>query len=68
MIAMPERKWDAGGRLEQNDGILAIQKPFYIDGLAVAGFVMDAGVWQESSGYVKEVDKNLGTSMSGANL
>lgn len=66
LIKKTEREWHILGHLEQSDRVIATEKRFFVDGQEFLGFAEDAQVWQVARGYVREIDRNLCKSNSGA--
>jgi hypothetical protein len=64
LIKETERSWHLTGHLERNDPVLVTLKHFFINGQEFQGFAESSQVWQNSIGYGREIDRNLGKSLS----
>jgi len=64
LIKSTERVWHQEGHLEQGDPVFIQSYDFFIKGQPFEGFIEPGQIWQVARGYVREIDHNVGKSMS----
>lgn len=64
LIKTSEREWHQQGHLEQGDPVIAYVWKFFVEGQEFQGFAEPGQIWQVARGYAREIDRNVGKSMS----